>query len=433
MITLYNLLLFLAVIIGFPLIVPLIILSDKRRKTFLQRLGLKPAQECRTHKSETGKRIWIHALSVGEVLSALPLVEKLTELFGCRNIIFSASTRTGFEIANSLLKGKTQFVFFFPYDLLFSVKIIANRIKPDLVIIVETDIWPNFLFEMESRKVPVILVNARLSERSFRGFRRFLFFTKPLFAKFRTICTQTAEDARRFALLGLHEKAILITGNIKFDQADSQVTDTEIRTLRESLNIAESGTLIVAGSTHEGEEQILSAAFLQLKKLYPDNILLIVPRDPARGISVCRLFRNSGFSAVTLSESKEILSDSLGTDVIVIDRIGLLRKLYALADIAFVGGSLLPFGGHNPLEPAAFSKPILFGPYMSDFKEIAAMLRASGGALQVCDAESFYKAATEFLEDKLQAQYAGRLAAEVFYANKGAVEKTVNLIETCLK
>jgi len=425
MITLYNLLLFIAVIIGFPVIVPLILLSDRRRKTFLQRLGLKPAKECRTHKPETGKRIWIHALSVGEVLSALPLVEKLTELFGSRNIVFSASTRTGFEIADSLLKGKTQFVFFFPYDLLFSVKILANRIKPDLVVIVETDIWPNFLYEMESRKVPVILVNARLSERSFRGYRRFSFFTKPLFAKFRTICTQTAEDARRFALLGVPEKAILITGNIKFDQADSQVTDTEIRTLRESLNIAESGTLIVAGSTHEGEEQILSDAFSQLKKLYPDNILLIVPRDPARGISVCRLFRNSGFSAVTLSESK----DSRGTDVIIIDRIGLLRKLYALADIAFVGGSLLPFGGHNPLEPAAFSKPVLFGPYMSDFKEIAAMLLSSGGASSVCDAESFYKAAAGFLEDKAKARHSGNMAAEVFYAHRGAVEKTVKKIE----
>ncbi len=439
MIFLYNLLLFIAVILGFPVIVPLILLSDKRRKTFLQRLGLKPAPECRTHKSETGPRIWVHALSVGEVQSAVPLVERLANRFGTRNIVFSASTRTGFETAKQLLKEKTKFIFFFPFDLLFSVKILCARIAPDLVVIVETDIWPNFLSEMERRKVPVILVNARLSERSFRGFRRFSFFTQYLFAKFQLICTQSAEDARRFALLGLPEQSLFITGNIKFDQADIPVSDTEIETLRQSLNIAESGPVIVAGSTHEGEEEILSDAFSKLKKQYPDLIMLLAPRNPDRGRTVCRLFRNSGSSAVTLSEvlpDSDIRSAKMKFsqryDVLVIDRIGLLKKLYALADIAFVGGSLLPFGGHNPLEPAAFSKPVLFGPDMSDFREIAAMLLNAGTAVQVCDAESFYKAATGFLEDKTKAESAGKRAAEVFYANKGAVEKTVKKIEVCL-
>ena len=206
MIIFYNILLFAGIVFCFPLIVLAVILSEKRRKTVLRRLGFRvPDSEFRIPDSDP---LWVHALSVGEVLSAVPLVKALRERFGDTRIFFSASTKTGFEIAKERLGKDADAIFFFPYDLIFSVKRISNRIGPAAVVIVETDIWPNFLQEMKRRKVPVLLVNARLSERSFRGYRRFLFFTKSVFSGFSKICTQSSEDARRFALLGLPPDAV---------------------------------------------------------------------------------------------------------------------------------------------------------------------------------------------------------------------------------
>ena len=402
------------------------LLSEKRRKTLLQRLGLVPISG--NLNKIGGFPIWIHALSVGEVLSALPLAERLGNRFGFKNIVFSASTRTGFEIASQHLNGKVNTVFFFPYDLLFSVKRIANQITPCLAVIVETDIWPNFLFEMKKRNIPVLLVNARLSEKSFAGYRRFSFFTKALFLNFSKICAQTEEDARRFNLLGAPRETISLTGNMKFDQADATISHEEIAQLRQLLKIPTGRKIIVAGSTHRGEEEILADAFSRLKQDYGDLVLIVVPRDPNRAESVSRIFKFRGFSALTMSALKESAADA-GSEVIVIDVIGLLRKLYSLADCAFVGGSLVNFRGHNPLEPAVFAKPVLFGPYMADFKQIANMLLESGGAVQVSDAEHFCKAVIMFLTDETKAEEIGKRAFEIFYANKGAVGKTAAEIE----
>lgn len=402
------------------------LLSEKRRKTLLQRLGMTPISGNFHNMSQFP--IWIHALSVGEVLSALPLAETLGNRFGFRNIVFSASTQTGFEIADKHLNGKVNAVFYFPYDLLFSVKRIANQMTPCLVVIAETDIWPNFLFEMKRRNIPVILVNARLSEKSFAGYRRFSFFSKSLFLKFSKICVQTEEDARRFNLLGVPCETISMTGNMKFDQTDASVSHEEIAQLRQSLKIPPCRKIILAGSTHKGEEDILLDAFSRVKKTCSDLVFIVVPRDPNRAESVSRIFKSAGFEAFTMSALKENTADA-ASEVIVIDIIGLLRKLYALADCAFVGGSLVNFRGHNPLEPAVFAKPILFGPYMSDFAQIANMLTASGGAVQVQDAEHFAEAVVMFLTDKTKAAETGKRAFEVFYANKGAVEKTAAEIE----
>ncbi|QTA91016.1 3-deoxy-D-manno-octulosonic acid transferase [Desulfonema magnum] len=423
MIVLYNILFFIGMTLSFPLILLIVLLSDKRRKTVLQRLGL-------TRVPNFQFPIWIHALSVGEVLSVVPLVKALKKRFG--NIVFSASTKTGFDIANTLLKEHTDAVFFFPYDLIFSVKHLAKQISPALVIIVETDIWPNFLFEMKKRNIPVLLVNARLSKKSFLGYQRLSFFTKPLFLKFSEICAQSDEDTRRFGVIRGSSDHIRTTGNIKFDQANDSVTAEEAEQLRKSMKVEPSRKILLAGSTHKGEEEIILDVFSRVKKKYDDLLLIIVPRDPGRASAISRIFKSPGFSSVTMSELGKITPGEK-TDVIIIDTIGLLRKLYAVADIAFVGGSLVCSGGHNPLEPAVFSKPIIFGHDMSDFAEIATLLLKSGGAVQVRDAESFYEAVIMFLSDPKKAQCAGYQAFKVFYANKGAVEKILQLIENYQK
>ncbi len=430
MITLYNIILTIGISVGIPLIIPIILLSEKRRKTFLQRLGVKRLPENILFKRD--KPVWVHALSVGEVLSSVPLVTKLKERFKDKRIVFSASTKTGFEIANKLFKKNVDSIFFFPFDLLFSVKYITGKIDPAIVIIVESDIWPNFLFEMKKRNVPVILINARLSNRSFKGYKRFSFISNKLFLSFAKICTQSIEDAKRFMLLGIPSNMISTIGNIKFDQPYDPVSEEEIEILKQSMNIQPFKKILMAGSTHEGEESILIDAFSRIRKDFADTVLIIVPRNPERARSVLKLCKSASFSPILMKDF-ENTDKNEKFDVIIVDVIGILKRLYAIADVAFVGGSLVDRSGHNPLEPAAFSKPVIFGQYMSDFTHISQMLLDSGGAAQVKNTNSLYETIAGILSDSGKARNMGEKAFKVFNANKGAVEKTLKVIECQLR
>jgi len=374
------------------------------------------------------KRVWIHALSVGEVISAIPLVKGLTDYSDARNIVFSVSTKTGFDIAKKNLTDAVHAVFYFPYDLIFSVKHIVQRIDSAVVVIVETDIWPNFLFEMKKRQVPVILVNARLSKKSFIGYKRLGFFAKQVFLNFFHICTQSLEDAARFQELGVPNDRITITGNVKFDGTHQIRGSQETDRLRQFLHIQNARKVFLAGSTHPGEESMLLDAFAKIKNHEDDLLLIVVPRNPERAGSVSRMFDSAGFSVGLMKELNKI-SSGKRLDVIIIDTIGLLKKLYAIADITFIGGSLVNCGGHNPLEPAAFSKPIIFGHDMSDFADISRMLLDAGGAVCVKDAKDLYNALVLLLENDKSASDMGRNALGVLTANKGAVEKTIQVIK----
>lgn len=438
MIFLYNILFFIAIVLGFPLIIPLVLVSDKRRKTVLQRLGIKQLPESirkNRFKLPENRPVWVHALSVGEVLSSIELVKGLRLSLNYQDIVFSVSTKTGFEIANTLLKEHVDSIFYFPYDLLISVKHIARQVAPGLVLIVESDIWPNFLSEMKKREVPVILVNARLSERSFSGYSKIPFFSQRLFSFFAKICAQSGEDALRFSLLGVPSNKIIITGNIKFDQEYDFVPETEIDTLKRIMHIKPYQKILLAGSTHKGEEEIICDAVAMVKKRFAGIFLIIAPRDPERAGSVCRICKAAGLFVVNMSELEKIEPDAGShaepdpeIDAIIVDKIGALRRLYALANIAFIGGSLVKSGGHNPLEPAAYSKPVIFGHDMSDFRDIAHLLVESGGAVRVQDAESIYSVVSKLLTDNQKAEDMGTRALKVFNANKGAVEKTLNAL-----
>lgn len=431
MIVFYNIAILLALTLGFPLIIPMILVSGKRRKTVLQRLGLTrlPTELIRRRCKNSGKKlVWVHALSVGEVISAVPLVKGLKEYCDIGNIVFSASTKTGFDIANRYLKDAVHAIFYFPYDLIFSVKFIARRINPEVVIIVETDIWPNFLFEMRKRRTPVVLVNARLSKKSFMGYKRLLFFTNQIFLNFAHVCTQSVADAERFRVLGVPPDRITTTGNVKFDEANRVFGSEEIESLRQSMHIQNGQKVFLAGSTHPGEESMLLNAYSRIKNHAPDLLLIVAPRNPERADSIYRIYNSAGFSVVRMGALNKIPPGKT-MDVIIIDTIGLLKTLYAVADIAFVGGSLVNCGGHNPLEPAAFSKPIIFGDDMSDFADISNMLLDAGGAVRVKDAEDLYTAMVSLVEDDDKAMEMGANALNIFNANKGAVEKTIKVIK----
>ena len=277
----------------------MVLISDKRRKTVLQRLGIArlPRELTRKrHDTSEKKRVWIHALSVGEVISAIPLVKGLRERSNTGDIVFSVSTKTGFDIAKQYLTDAVHSIFYFPYDLTFSVKHIIQRIDPAVVVIVETDIWPNFLFEMKKRQVPVILVNARLSKKSFIGYKRLGLFSKQVFSKFFHICTQSLKDAGRFQELGVPFDRITITGNVKFDGTHQIQGSQETDSLRQSMHIQNARKVFLAGSTHPGEESMLLDAFSRIIHHEGDLLLIVAPRNPERAGSVYRMFNSAGFS-----------------------------------------------------------------------------------------------------------------------------------------
>ncbi len=431
MMLLYNVLIHLAVLLGFPLILPLFLTSEKRRDTAPRRLGLTWLPTGASEGGGSPKPIWVHALSVGEVISAAPLVQRLRDLYKEHPLVFSTSTKTGFELAAERFGSATDEVFLFPYDLPLSVGRIAGKIDPALVVIVETDIWPNFLYEMKKRRVPVILVNARLSPKSLKGYRRVTFFMKRVLSMFSMICVQSERDRRCFLDLGAPGEKIRLTGNLKFDQPHEPMGAGEIESMRRSLDIGPGRRILLAGSTHPGEEAIILEAFSKLRTDHDDLLLVTVPRNPDRSEPVGRMCADAGFTVRAWSElTRSGANSGAGArpDVILIDVIGILKRLYALADIAIVGGSFGRTGGHNPLEPAACSRPILFGPDMSNFSAISRMLLQSGGAARVDDADAIHTIAASILADPEIAAGMGKNAFMVFNDNQGAVEKSLTII-----
>lgn len=386
-----------------------------------------------TPKRTNGRAaIWIHALSVGEVLSAVPLVHAVIKRYPEKPVFFTATTRTGFQIATRQFKTTGIQVLFFPLDFHFAVKKAADHINPEWILLIETDLWPNFLREMGKRHVPVVLANARLSQRTLRGYRRFAFFFKPLLASLSRICVQSQTDLLRYQQAGVSIKKLVLTGNLKFDQSIPPISDSKKKDLFQKTGLSSRHNIVVAGSTHEGEEEMLIAALAELKTSRPDLRLVLAPRDPDRAIAVCRLARTMGQRAVTLT-TVAASSHKPFYDLLVVDLMGVLRLLYAIADIAFVGGSLVACSGHNPLEPAAYAKPILFGPHMDDFLDISNMMLAQGGARVVADKDSLKKAIEKFLSDPAGASAMGRSARDIFEANKGAAQKILSVLERVLE
>lgn len=452
-----NLLLFLynflivSGLLGFGwLLPPLILTSPKRRQTFLHRLGLKQAPHPTSPtdrpfksiasgirmrmKSSGGRRpIWVHALSVGEVVSATPLVKALHARFSDRALVFTASTQTGFQTAARILDQYADEIAYFPYDLPFCVQKSIKRIDPALVIIVETDIWPNFMHFARARNIPVMLVNARISSKAMRGYLRFGFFTQLMFGAFTTVCVQSRADVSRFYRLGIALERLEVCGNMKFDAQLLETGDLDMDTFKQELHLCGSFPIIVAGSTHPGEETIILDAWSRLKQNQPELFFIIVPRDPHRSDEVRRLCQDAGLSAHTLTQWRGRPDSARRPDVLIVDGIGQLQTLYSIAHIAFIGGSLAPCGGHNPLEAALFAKPILFGPDMRDFESIRRKLLHAQAALQVNDADDLYHALTQLLSDPHRARNMGQNAYQVVLQNRGAATKIVDVAAGCLQ
>jgi 3-deoxy-D-manno-octulosonic-acid transferase len=364
--------------------------------------------------------IWLHAVSLGEMSAAAPLVRALRSRYPENPLVLTTATVTGRARARALF-GDTVDVRFLPYDTPGAVARFLDRVRPRLAIIMETELWPNLFQECERRGVPLVLASARLSAKSVSRYRRLGRLFRGIFSASSLIAAQTALDAERFVAIGAQSARTHVMGNIKFDMELSAGVIDQGRELRASFG--SSRPTWIAGSTHAGEEEQVLAAHEELRG---STLLILVPRHPDRFRAVADLLSGRG---VRFTRRSSGIPPDAATQVVLVDSVGELAALYASADVAFVGGSLVPIGGHNLLEPAALGLPVLTGPYQSNGQDIARLLLQQGAALQVADARELAAALTRLLADPAERQRIGAIGRHIVESNRGSVARLLELIE----
>jgi len=367
--------------------------------------------------------ILLHSVSVGETLAAVPLVRALRHRYPTLPITVTTMTPTGSERAQSAF-GKDVHHVYLPYDLPGAINRFLDTTRPKLVIIMETELWPNIIKALHDRKIPLVIANARLSERSAAGYKKLGKFMRQLLQRITLIAAQNQEDGERFVSLGLKRSHLTVTGSLKFDISVTPELAARAVTLRRQW--APRRPVWIATSTHEGEESIILDAHRKLLTRFPDLLLILVPRHPERFTVARDMTQKAGLSYIMRS-SGEIPSGS--TQVVIGDTMGELMLLYGIADLAFVGGSLVERGGHNPLEPAAHALPVLMGPHIFNFKDICSKLQQADGLITVTDADSLDKEIGTLLTDDDYRRYYGRHAVEVLHQNQGALQRLLQLLE----
>lgn len=374
--------------------------------------------------------IWIHGVSVGEIRAAAPLVEALERELPDHEVVLSTTTGTGQEVARRSYAGRR--VFYYPIDLSWSVRRVLDAIRPDLVILVELEIWPNFLGEVYRRRIPVALVNGRITARSFRRYRyvRELLFD-PL-DKVGRFCVQTETYAERFRRLGIPARQIYVTGSMKYDQLPSEGSDRPAT--RRDMGVGLDETVLIGGSTHPGEERALLESYRELRRELPDLRLILVPRHTERAAELERVVGELAPGAARRTErlaagAREPLPPGC---VLLVDTIGELGRLYSAADVVFVGGSLIPHGGQNMLEPVVLGKPTLFGPSWENFREPVERLLAVDGAREVADGPELTRVLRELLTERSAARAMGTRGREALLGARGATRRTVDVIKAYL-
>jgi len=370
--------------------------------------------------------IWIHAVSVGEVNAAAPLIEALMRRYARSAFVITTITPTGSERVLKLFGGRVFHVYL-PYDLPASVRRFLDRVRPRLGVVMETEIWPNLFYECDRRGVPIVVANARLSEKSLRGYGPVRPLARQAIRSARFVAAQSRADAQRLLELGAEPRRLSIVGNLKFDMAVPADLAQRGRELR--VEWGAERPVWIAASTHEGEELSVLKAHVEVLRRFPDALLLIAPRHPERFKPVAQACRNLGFATRTRSEDDHA---DTACQCFVVDTMGELLRYYAAADAAFVGGSLVPIGGHNVLEPAALSVPVVVGPNTFNFAEITETLLAGGAALRVIQPERLGQALLGLLADPAERQRRGQAARAVFEREQGAVERNMALIESVL-
>ena len=423
---LYSIVSLLVLVVVSPYFVYQALRHNKYVGSLGQRLGYLPL----SFNFDGDESIWVHAVSVGEVLAARPLLADLKRRYPKLRLFLSTTTRAGQQLARSNMTD-VDGVFYFPFDWTFTVRRTLDIVKPRLFLMIETEIWPNLLRECRRRGIKTMLVNGRISYRSFPRYRLIAPFFRRALADIDRLCVQGEETARRLTQLGADPSRIAVTGSLKFDALDVIPTpgrgrERVLRFFRMSPN----RPVLVAGSTLKGEEEAIIRAFNRLRSRGSNAMLVLAARHPERFGEVERLCRQEGLS--TIRRSELAIDTEPRADAVVLDTIGELAEVYQIATVVFVGGSLVSAGGHNILEPAVFGKPIVVGPHMQNFQEIAEAFVANDAMVQVQSERELDLAIESLMGDPVRRARLGAAARALVDANRGAKRKTLEAIEQLL-
>lgn len=422
----YNLLLLLLSPLAVLYLIWGLIISDKSRRGMSERLGFIPRRKL----PDTDKRLWLHAVSVGETVAAKPIWEAMLAAMPGWQLIHSTTTDTGQAQAVKAVTGRGQLIYF-PFDFLPCVWLALRRVRPELIVLVETELWPNFLAVAKLLGCRVMIVNGRISDRSLRGARRVGPVYRWMTKNVDRFCMQSDEDAARIIRLGADPARVTVVGNSKFDQVITDVPLGEQVLLRDALGLTREEPLVLAGSTHPGEEEVLLRAFRQLKTTTPTARLIIAPRDIHRAQKIEELGVAHGFAVAR--RSKVVATPPPPDAIIILDTIGELARAYALCSSAFVGGSLVPLGGHNILEPLALGKPAFFGPHMSNFRDIAALALEASVGVRVTSADELAGGWQRFIQYPEQAQAIAERSRRIFALHAGASQRCADEAATLVR
>ncbi|MBV5339508.1 MAG: 3-deoxy-D-manno-octulosonic acid transferase [Deltaproteobacteria bacterium] len=397
--------------------------SRGRPPAFRERFGSIPAAELAALRKRP--TIWLHAVSVGESIAARPLLKALRKRYPGHAIVVSNTTETGRGISSTF--PEVDLCIYFPFDFLPSVCSALKSIRPVLIIIMETEIWPNFTREATLRGIPVLLANGRISDRSFDRYMKLGWFFRHPLRLFSNLCMQTEIDRERIIAIGAPDERTLATGNLKYDIPICVADVGEKKRLRDSYTIPEELIVLTAGSTHSGEEQHVITMYKELSAAADNLFLILVPRHPERSSEVAGLLENSGltFRRRTSLPSTELFHQG---EVLLVDTIGEMMSLYALSDISFVGGSLVPTGGHNLLEPASAGVASVFGPHMTNFREITELVLQYGAGIQVDSPEALTASMRTLIASIELRRVLGQNGLKMMRDNGGATERHMEVI-----
>ena len=417
----YTLLFYLAI----PLVLLHLLLCSRKapayRKRWGERFGFVP-------KVLAEKVIWVHSVSVGETLAVVPLIKQLQQRHPSAQLVVTTMTPTGSErVAASF--GDSVYHVYAPYDLPDVVSRFIRRVRPDVLVIIETELWPNLIAGCAKHQVPVVIANARLSEKSALGYSKVATLTRGILNNVTTVAAQHSDDGQRFVELGLPPEKLSVTGNIKFDLDLDQAVRGKTAALKAQWRGQSQRPIWLVASTHRGEDEIVLDAFQLLLQQHPSLLMLLVPRHPERFNDVAELCQNR---ALTLVRRSEGVAPTAEHQILLGDTMGELLAFCGASDLVFMGGSLVPVGGHNLIEPAAWSVPVLSGPHMFNFAEASRLLLAANG-MKVCnDSTELAGSINQLLSDPEQCSAMGAAAKAVAEQNRGALGRLIATIETLL-
>ena len=425
---LYNTLITIFLILVAPYFLFRALIDGRFRRGLIQRMGFLPTLSLK-------KPIWVHTASVGEVFCTVPLLKRIKKEFPECPIVLTTMTRTGNERAKTI--PEADLVFFLPIDHPLAIRRALQKIQPSLLLIAETELWPNLLRSCGTKGIPIVLFNGRISEKSFRRYLFFKFFFKDCLKYVSLFLMQTEEDRNRIIEIGATMDKTRVVGNLKFDQPFPSFNEESMAEMAKSLNLRGEETLLIAGSTHSGEEEILLSFLKDLRKIDPHLVLILAPRHLERLEEVERILKRESISwtSKTLLSMDQDRPDEERKElppVILLDTMGELMNLYSLGTLVFIGGSLVPVGGHNPIEPLFFKKCVLFGPHMFHFLEISHHLIEAGGAIQVRGKEDLAFQLKRLLSDERARKEVGEKGYQFLQKHRGATEKIFEEIKPFL-